>query len=382
MSRFRRYGLYFLAWTVYGLFLFSQGLSQRLITGDPTPWPGMLAAWLIGSWVLAALAPIVFWLGRRFPIQKRLWARRVGLHLLFSIGFAFLDLAAATAATAPLGIVPVLPRDFARAYPLLLLLNFHGSVTTYWMVLGLEHAIQYYKRYREREKEAMRLELRASELQGQLVQAQLSTLKAQLQPHFLFNTLNAIMVLVRQQRGPQAEEMLGRLSDLLRCVLENVEVQEVPLRRELEYLDLYLAIEQVRFQDRLRVEIDTEPGTLDAAVPHLVLQPIVENAIRHGIGRSSSAGKIRISAARTETMLEVKVEDDGPGINVSSGGPGIGLTNTRSRLQQLYGASGDMTLQNGPRGGAVATLRIPYHAASGEAISEFMEVHAAQNIVG
>ena len=150
----------------------------------------------------------------------------------------------------------------------------------------------------------------------------------------------------------------------------------------LEYLDLYLAIEQVRFQDRLRVEIDTEPGTLDAAVPHLVLQPIVENAIRHGIGRSSSAGKIRISAARTETMLEVKVEDDGPGINVSSGGPGIGLTNTRSRLQQLYGASGDMTLQNGPRGGAVATLRIPYHAASGEAISEFMEVHAAQNIVG
>lgn len=115
----------------------------------------------------------------------------------------------------------------------------------------------------------------------------------QLQPHFLFNTLNAIMVLVRQQKGLQAEEMLAHLSDLLRCVLEDVEAQEVSLRRELEYLQLYLSIEQVRFPDRLRIEISAEPTILDAAVPQMGLQPIVENAIRHGIGKSSSAGKIR-----------------------------------------------------------------------------------------
>ncbi len=247
------------------------------------------------------------------------------MHFLFSIAFAFLDLAVATAVTAPLGVVPVLPKSFVAAYVMLLILDFHGGVIMYWTVLCLQHAIQYYNRYREREKQALRLEVRAAELQGQLVPAQLSALKSQLHPHFLFNTLNAIMVLVRQQRGAQAEEMLGRLSDLLRCVLENVEVQEVPLRRELEYLDLYLAIEQVRFQDRLRIEIETGPGTLDAAVPHMVLQPIVENAIRHGIGRSSAAGKIRISAARTGATLEISVQDDGPGLKPSRSGQGIGL---------------------------------------------------------
>src|SRR5262249_20097228 len=154
----------------------------------------------------------------------------------------------------------------------------------------------------------------ASELQAQLMRAQLSALKMQLQPHFLFNTLNAIMVLVRQQKGRQAEETLARLSDLLRWVLDDVDTQEVPLRRELEYLQLYLAIEEVRFQDRLRVEIDADPLVLDAAVPHMGLQPIVENAVRHGIGRSLKAGRIHICASRVNGTLEVKVKDDGPGL--------------------------------------------------------------------
>ena len=161
----------------------------------------------------------------------------------------------------------------------------------------------------------------------------------QLQPHFLFNTLNAIMVLVRQQRGAQAEEMLARLSDLLRCVLDEVAAQEVPLRRELEYLQLYLSIEQVHFQDRLRIEISANPTVLDAAVPQMILQPIVENAIRHGIARSSAAGQIRISASRTGDTLEIDVQDDGPGFPAahSSNTRGIGLANTRARLEQLYG---------------------------------------------
>ena len=146
------------------------------------------------------------------------------------------------------------------------------------------------------------------------MQAQLGVLKTQLQPHFLFNTLNAIMVLVRQQKAGQAEQMLAHLSDLLRCVLEDVESQEVPLRRELEYLQLYLSIEEVRFQDRLRVEITADPRLLDAAVPQMALQPIVENAIRHGIGRSSAAGRIQINAIRVNGSLEIKVKDDGPGL--------------------------------------------------------------------
>jgi len=184
----------------------------------------------------------------------------------------------------------------------------------------------------------------------------------QLQPHFLFNTLNAITVLVRQQKSKDAEQMLGHLSDLLRGVLEDVDAQEVSLRRELEYLQLYLAIEQVRFPDRLRVEISTDPATQEASVPQLILQPIIENAIRHGIGRSSSAGRILISTAKIGGMVEVRVEDDGPGLptGYSPDHQGIGLTNTRARLQQLYGEGARLEIKNRSGGGAVVTLRFPF----------------------
>jgi LytS/YehU family sensor histidine kinase len=206
--------------------------------------------------------------------------------------------------------------------------------------------------------------LHASELKAQLVRAQLSALKMQLQPHFLFNTLNAIMVLVRQQRGRQAEDMLARLSDLLRCVLEDVDAQQISLRRELEYLRLYLSIEQVRFQDRLDIEISADDIALDAAVPHMGLQPIVENAVRHGIGRIAAAGTIRISASCANQNLVIRVADDGPGLGAAGlvGVHGIGLANTRARLQQLYGDTASLKVENGERG-AVATMTLPYRLA-------------------
>jgi LytS/YehU family sensor histidine kinase len=185
-----------------------------------------------------------------------------------------------------------------------------------------------------------------------------------LQPHFLFNTLNAIMVLVRQQRGRQAEEMLARLSDLLRCVLEDVDAQQIPLRKEFEYLRLYLSIEQVRFQDRLGIQFSADDSALEAAVPHMALQPIVENAVRHGIGRVAAAGTIRISASHTNQTLVIRVADDGPGLGAAdlSAGCGIGLANTRSRLQQLYGDAASLRVENGERG-VVATITLPYRAA-------------------
>ncbi|MBI1851279.1 MAG: histidine kinase [Planctomycetes bacterium] len=277
------------------------------------------------------------------------------------------------------GILPAIGgNSFRDAFGFLLVLGYHGTVMTYWTVLGIQAALRYYRRYQEREKEALQLELQSSELKTQLVRAQLSALKVQLQPHFLFNTLNAIMVLVRQQKGHEAEEMIGRFSDLLRCVLEDVDAQEVPLRRELEYLKLYLSIEEVRFQDRLRVEMDVSPDVLDAAVPHMVLQPIVENAIRHGIGRSSTAGRIRVVARRVKQALEVVVEDDGPGLapGAAESRAGIGLKNTKARLLQLYGDAATLTLQNGERGGAVARIVLPYRIAPEP--SKVMEVHATQ----
>jgi len=282
------------------------------------------------------------------------------------------------------GIFPAIMKgSFSATFAFLMLFGFHGNIVTYWTVLGIQAALRYYRQYQERRQHALQLELQASELQTRLVQAQLSALKGQLQPHFLFNTLNAIMVLVRQEKGRQAEEMLARLSDLLRSVLEDVEAQEVPLRRELESLQLYLSIEEVRFQDRLRVEISAEPATLDAAVPHLGLQPIVENAVRHGIGRRSVAGRIEISAARVNGALQIQVRDDGPGLPPEGldTARGIGLANTRARLQQLYGDAGRLTVENGAAGGAVATLTLPYRAEPGTALEEErMEVHALDRV--
>jgi LytS/YehU family sensor histidine kinase len=193
--------------------------------------------------------------------------------------------------------------------------------------------------------------------------------------------LNAITVLVRQHKSQLAEETLGRLSDLLRCVLEDVEAQEVPLRRELEYLRLYLAIQEVRFEDRLTAGIAADPEALDAAVPQMALQPIVENAIRHRIGRHSTAGNIEIIASILDGNLIIKVEDDGPGFS-AEGSPratGIGLANTRARLAQLYGDRGQLMTSNRVGGGAVVTLIIPYHLALESSVADVMEVHALQS---
>jgi LytS/YehU family sensor histidine kinase len=230
-------------------------------------------------------------------------------------------------------------------------------------VLSIQTAVRNYARFQERAQAVLRSDLRASQLETQVAQARLGALKAQLQPHFLFNTLNAIVVLVRQQKGQQAEETLARFSDLLRAVLADMDVQEVTLARELEYLKLYLSIEQLRFSDRLRVDIDVDPELLDAAVPHMALQPIVENSIRHGVSQSSAPGVISIRAERVGDALHVIVQDDGPGFAAPGvpGGLKLGLANTRARLKQLYGDAAELRTGSAPAGGALVTMILPFH---------------------
>ena len=380
----RQYALCFPIWTVVGLFFFSQGLTQKFLSRDPSPWWHYLAAWMIGVYIFALLTPGVLWLGDRLPISRRNWPRRVPLHLLFSLAVAFLQLVANSAALHRMHVFPATLKTFEATFFFLVMIGFHQNVMTYWMILGIQYAFRYYQRYQERERDALRLELNASELKAQLVDARLNALKGQLQPHFLFNTLNAIMVLVRQEKTSEAEEMLARLSDLLRCVLENVEAQEVPLRRELEYLKLYLSIEQVRFQDRLRVLISADPDVLDAAFPHMALQPIVENAIRHGIGRSSATGEIQISAWHAGENLEIRVRNDGPPLNTDSNSTarGIGLANTRARLHHLYGDAAGLTLENCEQGGVAAAITLPFHLMSQPAEAETIELHAANSLGG
>ncbi len=380
----RRYAAYFAVWTALALFMFSQSVAQRFFSHDPTPLLHYLSSWLIGVYIWFLLTPFILWLGRRFSFEGKHKVLVIALHLVLSVAIALFQLSFESLVLRWFGLFPAIMVNFSATLIFLLIIGFHNSVLTYWTILGIQYAFSWYGRYQERKQEALRLELRSSELQSQLIQARLSALNMQLQPHFLFNTLNTIMVLIRQQKSREAEEMLGRLGDLLRCVLEDVDAQEVPLRRELEYLELYLAIEQVRFQDRLRVAIDVDPEVLDAAVPYMGLQPIVENAIRHGIGRSSTAGNIGISARHVNGSLEMKVEDDGPGPGLENGSRtrGIGLKNTRARLKQLYGDAGRFTLETGISGGAVATMTVPYRVAPGLSEASLMETHAVHGLAG
>jgi two-component system LytT family sensor kinase len=204
------------------------------------------------------------------------------------------------------------------------------------------------------------LELNAAELRAQISQAQLGALKMQLQPHFLFNTLNAIMGMVRVGQVHLAERALSRFSDLLRAVLDDMDTQEVMLERELTYVRLYLSIEQMRFGDRLTVRIEADPDVLDAAVPHMALQPVVENAVRHGIGCRIAGGAIEVRATRVGDRLHISVQDMGSGARaVSPGGRGLGLSNLRARLQQLYGAGGELRMECSDQGAAIEVI-VPY----------------------
>jgi two-component system, LytTR family, sensor kinase len=231
--------------------------------------------------------------------------------------------------------------------------------------VAIAHVWMYYERVRDRE-------VRASQLEGQLARTQLEMLKLQLQPHFLFNTLNAISALMHQNVY-SAQDMLSRLSDLLRVSLDNVAVQEVPLKSEIEFVRNYLHIEQVRFQDRLTVTMDIDPETLDTMVPNMLLQPLVENSIRHGIARSSGPGTIRIESKHVVGAIRITIQDNGPGLpsvlkngngNGNGNGHGrtkggLGLANTRARLQQLYGDAHRLEVVNAPGGGALVTLTVP-----------------------
>ncbi|MBV9180766.1 MAG: histidine kinase, partial [Acidobacteria bacterium] len=375
------YVWYFSVWTAVGIFFFTQAVIQKFLSREPTPWQHYLVSWMVGVYLWALVTPIVLWLGRRFPLERRNWARRMAIHLPLSVGISFTQLFIESILLYHLHVFPSLMTGWLPTFVFLLTIGFHQGIVTYFLLLGGRYGLDYYHKYLEREKQALRLELNTAQLKTQLADARLSALKMQLQPHFLFNTMNAIMVLVRQQKNKQAEEMLARLGDLLRCVLEDVDAQEVPLRRELEYLRLYLSIEQVRFPDRLRAEISADQTVLDAAVPQMGLQPIVENAIRHGLGKSSAAGRIQIDATRLNHMLEIKVKDDGPGLAHQQANErnGIGLANTRARLQQLYGDAAKLSVENGELGGVVVTMVLPFHLASGISEREVMEVHATTN---
>jgi len=314
-----------------------------------------LSGYLADFLVWGMLSPLIFRMARRFDLREH-FPRNLLLHLGLSIVLSFVVLSAAVPLTWYLGY-PNLVRN-----PTLLALYrngafsiyyLHQGLTIYWTTVVVAHAIKYYRGLREGEA-------RTSQLAAQLAQAQLQALKMQIHPHFLFNTLNSIAALLHKD-VEAADRMIARLGDFLRLTLKRSDAQIIDFEQELEFLKCYLDIEHTRFADRLIVKMEVEPQTLGFMVPNLILQPIVENAIRHGVARQTSSGSIIIRSFRKNGRLVMEVEDNGPGLTNDTNGSlsGIGLNNTRARLERCYGENYDLNVRNGVDRGVVVTLEIP-----------------------
>jgi two-component system, LytTR family, sensor kinase len=354
-------------WAFFGALNGSQLYIGIRSEGGASAGFGQVFAWQMLGWMpWVLLTPIVLWLGRRFPLERPKLARNLAVH---AAACALVYVAhSAVFAVANIFLSPFYsqPHPFMEMFYGRLMSQFHIDLLVYGAVLGTSYAVGYYARFRERE-------VRATQLEARLAQAELQALKMQLHPHFLFNTLNGIAGLVRDRKNGAAVEMIAGLSDLLRYTLDGAGRQEVTLREELEFLELYLGIQQKRFPDRLRVEMSVEPAALEALVPNLILQPLVENAIRHGVSRRAAAGTVGVSAAREGGRLRMSVYDDGPGLRGSSNGNagaddahegapsgGIGLSNTRARLRQLYGDAQGFEVFDRAAGGVEASISLPF----------------------
>ena len=332
-------------WTVFALLFANMFYFMEKTRGREANWGHALLAGFFDMymWGLVSLGAIS--LAWYLPLRRDRLGRLLLLHLAAGVTLVLLRLATEQALAARLDWwqVPFSTRVVVQGT---------SHLMVYFPLVGVGYAISYFRRYRDRELSAARLE-------AQLSNAQLQALKMQLHPHFLFNTLNAISALMHRDVRA-ADRMLARLGDLLRMTLDAAATQEVPLQQELRFLETYLEIEQTRFGERLAVRMQVEPELLEALVPHLLLQPLVENAIKHGVAPRAVPGSIAISARREGARLRLEVVDNGPGLAaVAPARGGVGLANTRARLQRLYGAEQRLELCNGEAGGLCVRVELP-----------------------
>lgn len=313
------------------------------------------------AYLWAVITVPIFRLTSRFTIERSgwpMWVMYVVLGLLIAIGVDIAD--SFFRRTFYYSPTPLSPEFVALAR--LRSLWFINEFLVYAAVLAAGFARNYFLNYRVRREEAINLKAQAAQLQAQLADARLSALRTQLNPHFLFNTLNAVSALVeRDPRG--VRRMIARLSELLRTSLDEADEPEVPLQREITFIDRYLEVMQIRFQGRLHVRMHADPEVSAALVPNLILQPLVENAVKHGVSKTVGAGRIEIRAQRVGERVVLSVHDNGPGLpgGKTPATEGVGLRNTRLRLAQLYGSDQSLTLRSADGGGLIAEVSIPYH---------------------
>jgi signal transduction histidine kinase len=334
-----------------GLVETGQQYLRSIILGPPLDWlhtfTGVLPTWLL----LVALAPAPVWLARRWPLDASPRARAVAAHVGAAVLFALAH---------ALGTAVIISTRFGWTAPYtgvlskVLSVAFLMDVLIYWAIVGGAHAFRYYEQSRERERHAAALE-------ASLAEARLRGLRAQLNPHFLFNTLNAVTVLSMKGDHDGVVRVINLLSELLRACLDESRGQETTLANELQLVERYLEIQRIRFADRLTVEVDVGGELLDALVPTMLLQPLVENAVTHGIAAARGPGRVSIAAARADGRLMLSVSDTGPGFaTAGTGGRGLGLANTRARLDELYGDAQSFDAGAAPEGGACVRLSLPF----------------------
>jgi two-component system, LytTR family, sensor kinase len=357
-THWRRAALLFAGWTMVSVIF--AAVSYAGAIGENNKEFGFLSALrlnLVQFYLWAVLSPLVFRFSRRFPIELRpLNVRNLLVYFPALISFAGIHQVIHLAV-----LWSITPR-WRQKYPALIdcyrayfAFGFYIDLIIALLIVIAVHALLYYQNFRASE-------LAQSSLKAQLAQAQLRALKMQLHPHFLFNTLHSISSLVLED-PPKANRMIARLGDFLRLTLENSDQQFVTLKEEAEFLRCYLEIEQVRFGDRLTVALDLEPQTLSSQVPHLILQPVVENAIQHAIALRTARGQINIEAKRLNSSLRLEVRDNGPGIVANDdmlGKEGLGLSNVRARLNQIYGSDFRFELTNAKDGGLTVVIEIPF----------------------
>jgi len=369
-TRPRLWLLYAGLWTLVGLFwatrwywLFKDSKTS------PITWMESMCLGLVEWYLWGAFALAIYAISSRLPFQKSRWWRPLPVHVVGAVGISLLQLLLYNAAQRPIdeyfmqqGPPPELA-SFWDAYLYILRVKLHAAIMAYALIAVVSYALLYYRRYRQQE-------LQAARLSTQLVNAQLDVLKAQLQPHFLFNTLHTISSLMHEDVAA-ADRMVSRLSELLRLVLHHAEGQTVSLRQELEFVQAYLDIERVRFSDRMQVVFDVDEAGLDAQVPSLMLQPLVENAVRYGVASRTDGGTIRLEAHVAADTLRLTITNDGPGLGTrgaGGSGRGLGLSNVRERLTRLYGDAHQFTLCNSDSGVSVSIViprRVPDSDGSG-----------------
>jgi two-component system, LytTR family, sensor kinase len=350
-----KWGIIFLCWTALALIFAGQSYINQALRTDTIHWKGPLVGELAWAYSWNLVTPFILLLLNRFPIQRGSLSRSIGIHAL-AAPFFFIASSAITVTMYRLVLGPYPgSRSLFHSFRSVVISGFATGLLIYLLIIGISQAINYYRGYRERE-------LLASNLETRLVEAQLDALRMQLHPHFLFNTLNSISVLMRKDVDA-ADRMLLQLSNLLRVTLTRNSTHEIKLGQELEILERYLEIEQIRFQDRLIVRMHIDPLALDALVPQLFFQPLVENAIRHGIAEREAGGEIDIRAEHQNGLVYLQVRDNGPGLDISHGNfiEGVGLSNTRSRLEYLYGSSSRFEVINAEAGGLIVAAAFPFH---------------------